>query len=30
MNPSTEEPQLDPEGVAGLTQLAHQIAWRNR
>lgn len=25
-----DDPQLDPEGVAGLTQLAHQIAWRDR
>lgn len=27
---SLEEPELDPAGVAGLTDLAHQIAWRNR
>ncbi len=25
-----DDPRLDPEGVAGLTQLAHQIAWRDR
>jgi geranylgeranyl diphosphate synthase, type I len=25
-----DDPQLDPEGVAGLTQLAHQVAWRDR
>jgi geranylgeranyl diphosphate synthase type I len=23
-------PELDPEGVAGLTQMAHRIAWRDR
>lgn len=25
-----DDPQFDADGVAGLTQLAHQIAWRDR